>query len=146
MNHLVSELREKREKIIIPTPVLCETLIHADKAAPEWFLRLSRSSAFRIEPFDARAAVELAYAYSGAIKSGDKRAGSTETMAKIKFDRQIVSIAKANKVQIIYSSDGNLKKFAEARGITVIPVWDLPLPPPGSQRGLWDTPDAPAPT
>src|SRR6266853_2686510 len=65
MNFLVSELRERREKIIIPTPVLSEVLIHADKAATDWFLKLSRSSAFRIEPFDARAAVELAYLYSG---------------------------------------------------------------------------------
>ncbi len=83
-----------------------------------------------------RAAVELAIMTAKDIKDGDKRAGSTATMAKLKFDRQIVAIAKVNSGSPIYTNDENLIKFANARDVETIALWDLPLPPEDAQMGL----------
>ena len=45
-------------------------------------------------PFGTRAAVEAAAAHREAMLAGDKREGSSASWAKVKFDRQIVAIAK----------------------------------------------------
>lgn len=139
---LVSELRERREKIIIPTPALSELLVLAEQAGAGYLTKLSKSSVFQIESFDARAAVELAVMTATAKKAGDIRAGSTASMAKIKFDRQIVAIARVHRVSVIYTNDNELRKFAADRGIKAIAVWELPLPPIEVQLPLpWDQPD-----
>lgn len=52
-----------------------------------------------------------------------------ETYAKLKFDRQIVAIAKVVGGTQIYSDDHGLKKVAERAGIDVVRLQDLPLPP-----------------
>ena len=57
-----------------------------------------------------------------------KRGGSGSPWAKIRFDRQIVAIARTNGAKRIYSDDKDLAKFATKLGIEVVPTWDLPLP------------------
>ncbi|HLI10936.1 MAG TPA: PIN domain-containing protein [Alphaproteobacteria bacterium] len=141
VKYLVERLHENREKIIIPAPVLGELLILAERAGAEYFAKIDKSAAFKIEPFDSRAAVELSIITAGAIKAGDKKAGSTATIAKIKFDRQIVAIAKVLGASTIYTNDENLTKFAEANGLTAVAVWDLPLPEQERQATFWDVPE-----
>lgn len=139
INYLVSRLQEKGTKIIIPTPVLAEVLTLAERAGADYFTKIDRSSAFKIEPFEIRAAIELARMTAASIKAGDKREGSSEPWNKIRFDRQIVAIAKINKVSTIYSNDENLKKFATAHGIKVVRIGELPLPPEDAQMAFaWD--------
>ena len=111
IKHLVGTLQESREKIVIPTPALAEVLTHAELAGADYFTKLNRSSAFRIEPFEIRAAIELAQMTSSAINKGDKKDGVSASWSKVKFDRQIVAIAKVNNVSMIYSDDGDLKKI-----------------------------------
>src|SRR5487761_398470 len=60
IDHLIEDLQKSHEKIILPTPVLAEVLVHAAHAGAEYLRRLKQSSSFRIEPFDDRAAVEVA--------------------------------------------------------------------------------------
>lgn len=129
INHLVSGLQKHKEKIIIPTPVLAEVMVRADTAGPDYLGKISKSSAFRIEPFDTRAAIEVAQITAGAIKAGDKRDGVDDIYAKIKYDRQIIGIALANRISTIYADDENLKKHAVKRGITVIGIHELEVPP-----------------
>ena len=139
IKHLVGTLQENREKIIIPTPALAEVLTHADLAGADYFTKLSRSAAFRIEPFGTRAAIELAQMTSSAINKGDKRDKVSATWNKVKFDRQIVAIAKVNKVSMIYSDDENLTKFATAQDISVTMISQLQLPPTEAQMNfVWD--------
>ena len=90
---LVDTLEEQRETIAIPTPALSEVLVHAGDAGPAYPELLNGSRCFRIEPFDERAAVELAAMTREAMAAGDLRAGTDATRAKLKFDRQIVAIA-----------------------------------------------------
>mgnify|MGYP003393269564 CR=1 FL=1 len=130
-----------REKIIIPTPVLSEFLILAGNDGPAYLDKIHKTSNFEIKPFDEMAAIELAAIQVGITnkqsKSEQKRSSATGTWAKIKFDRQIVAIAKANNASAIYSDDDNVKTFAEAQGIKVIKTRELPLPEPEAP-GLFD--------
>jgi len=130
LNFLLKELEKDRIKIIVPTPALSEVLVHAGKAGPEYMNRLKQSSAFEIKSFDDRAAVEVALVIREAIKRGDKRSGVDETWAKVKFDRQIVAIAKVNGASTIYSDDRGVKEFAKQAEITAIGLNELPLPTP----------------
>ena len=136
IKHLVDTLQERRDKIVIPTPVLAEVLTHAGRAGADYFIKLDRSAAFRIESFGSQAAIELARMTASAIKAGDKRGGASAPWNKIKFDRQIVAIAKINNVSMIYSDDRDLAKFSTAQGISVTTVSQLPLPPAEAQMGF----------
>lgn len=126
---LIEELDEARETIIIPTPVLAEFLMLAGKDGPKYLTEINKRSLFRVEPFDERAAIELAAVeLSIRRKTADKRDGAQGTWAKIKFDRQIVTIAKVNGAGKIYSDDEGVEKFARRCGISVVKTWELPLP------------------
>lgn len=136
IEHLINTLSEGGDKIIIPTPVLSEFLVRADAAAAEYLQILDRISAFQIENFDKRAAVELAALNREALDTGDKRTGRDATWAKIKFDRQIVAIAKVAKADCIYSDDDDLKTFGTKAGISVIRLHEIDLPPEERQGNL----------
>jgi predicted nucleic acid-binding protein len=99
---LLKTIEREKSKIIVPTPALSEVLIGAGDAAPQYLDIINRSSRFKIVPFGERAAVEAAAAHREAIGAGDKREGVT-SWAKVKFDRQIVAIAKVEGAHRIYS-------------------------------------------
>ena len=56
--------------------------------------RLSKLAVFRIEPFDTRPAIEVAAMTRNAKAAGSRKGISDATWAKLKFDRQIVAIAR----------------------------------------------------
>jgi predicted nucleic acid-binding protein len=126
---LIETLDRDRDQIIIPAPVLSEFLILAGKDGPKYLNEINRKGIFRVEAFDTRAAVELA-AIELTIKrtKADKRDGAQGTWAKVKFDRQIVTIAKVNRATKIYSDDEGVEKFAKRCGIPVVKTWEMPLP------------------
>lgn len=133
---LVSELEKGKEKIIVPTPALSELLVRAGEAGPEYLDILNKSAAFKIVDFDQRAAVEVAAATREALDAGDKKRGSGSPWAKVKFDRQIIAIARVEGASTIYSDDADIGRFSKNSGITVIRVCDLPLPPQDAQQLL----------
>lgn len=98
---------------------------------------LNSSAHFKIVPFDTRAAIELAQITRVAIDSGDKKAGSSSSWAKVKFDRQIVAIARTEGAQTIYSDDEDIVRCARKLGIEVIGICELSLPPDSLQRELF---------
>lgn len=107
---LLRTLDKAREKVIIPTPALSEVLIGAGDAAPKYLELISSSSRFKIAPFGERAAVEAAAAHREAIRAGDKKEGSP-SWQKVKFDRQIVAIAKVEGATRIYSNDDDIRRY-----------------------------------
>jgi len=133
---LIRTLDERRETVIIPTPALSEVLVHAGDAGPGYLGLLSTTRCFRIEPFDQRAAVELAAMTRDAISAGDLRAGADMTRAKLKFDRQIVAIARTLSETTVYSDDRHIAKIGGLLGLKVIPSHALPLPTPDPQFAL----------
>ena len=71
-----------------------------------------------------------------ALDEGDLRAGMAATRAKLKFDRQILAIARIHEQSTIYSDDDDISKLASKLSIQVIPIHELPLPSDESDRGL----------
>lgn len=122
VNHLISELAEQPAKIIIPTPALGEILVKGGGAAPDWLDTLTKSKHFSVAAFDTLAAVEYAALQAARGKP------NPEPKTKMKFDDQIIAIARVAGANIIYSSDEGLAKKVGA-GLSVIAVHDLPMPP-----------------
>jgi hypothetical protein len=84
---------------------------------------------FVIREFNERAAIELAAVIrraldarrnmDPALDSEIKRDGVEATWAKVNFDRQIVAIAKAEPVSVLYSTDKDVHTFAKLNGGSV---------------------------
>ncbi len=116
VDHLVRTLEEKRTKIIVPTPALSELLVLAGPDGAKYLAEINKRSCFKVSDFDQRAAVEAAIQIRNAMKEGDKRAGIVATWAKVKFDRQIVAIARVEGVETIYSDDGDVERVRKGCG------------------------------
>ena len=130
IENLVRTLEEEKAKIIIPTPAPSELLVVAGPEGAKYLTENNGRSCFKVSDFDQRAAVEAAVQIRSALKQGDKRQGVNATWAKVKFDRQIVAIAKVEGVQKIYSDDADVQKYGKALRNEVKRVDSLPLPPP----------------
>lgn len=134
---LVNKLQKAREKLIVPAPALSEVLVRAGTAASQQIVEyLNKYAVFRIEPFDTRAAIEVAAMTRDAIAKKAKRGSSDATWAKIKYDRQIVAIAKISGSNTIYSDDGDIKNIAKLSNINVVGLADLPFPDEDRQGTL----------
>jgi len=138
INFLIRTLSKARTTILIPTPVLAEILIRAGGATDEYLNVLNHSSVFNIADFDQKAAVEHAQITAQHLAaSGRKAITPQETWAKMKFDWQIVAIAKVNGVTKIYADDNDdLKRAAGIAGIAVEHTWELPIAPEDKQGAL----------
>lgn len=124
---LVAKLQKAKETILVPTPALSEVLVHADEAGPRYLHILHHTARLRIVPFGERAAVELAAMTRAALEKGDLRAGTSATRAKLKFDRQIIAIARVEGETTIYSDDGDMKSLVAGTEIAVVQTSELPL-------------------
>jgi hypothetical protein len=111
----ISETRDN--KIILPTPALAEFMLLAADRWIEYLTIIRRKAIFEIAGFDDPETIELVEHW---LKFGDGKklkAGTPETWAKLKYDRQIAAIAVTRRVERIYSTDVDLKKFAERLNI-----------------------------
>lgn len=98
---------------------------------------LQRFTVFRVESFDTRAAIEAAAMTRDYLTSRERKRGtSNATWTKIKFDRQIVAIAKVHGAKTIYSDDRDIGQIAARVKIEVVGLNDLPLPPEDAQLGF----------
>ena len=81
------------------------------------------------------AAIELSMLIDPDLQS-NKKLDATTTRAKIKFDRQVVAIAKARGADRIYTVDHGLADRARKNGITAVMTWELPIPQTAAQFDL----------
>ena len=95
---------------------------------PKLLTELNGSRWFRIESFDATAAVELGSRTAKAIAARDKWEGLQADHTKIKFDRQIMTIAMVNGATEIVSNDANLVALGRRWSFPVRGIHELPLP------------------
>jgi predicted nucleic acid-binding protein len=134
---LVKELDKSKTQIIIPTPALSEILVRVGAAESQKILeKIDKAYVFRIEPFDTKAAIEVAAMTRAALGEGDKKGGSSDVWHKVKFDRQIVAIARVHRATTIYSDDKNIRTIAKAVNIQTIGLAALLLPPRTAQGEL----------
>ncbi len=106
--------------------------MHARNAMHPYLEVLNGQAAFRIAPFDQKAAIEAALAMSDANRRGGFRvdaANPDTSRTKIKFDRQIVAIAKAEGAKAVYSDDVDVHSYAKLAGLDAYRTVDLDLPP-----------------
>lgn len=130
IDYLVATIQKTGDRIVVPTPALSELLVKAGDAGPKYLDIVARSKFFRVAEFGERAAVEAAALHREAKAGGDKRGTTPEAdWAKVKFDRQIVAIARVVGAKVIYTNDGQLAKHAKAAGIDACGLDDLPAPP-----------------
>lgn len=132
---LLSRLRKAKESILVPTPVLSEVLMIADSSVSDLVDKINQFSAFEVVPFDQIAAIELA---DIARNEPGKKRDKTTTYAKLKYDRQIVAIAKVRSATQILSDDASLAALGKKLGIEVLGIADLPLPDKSRQPDLLD--------
>lgn len=128
IDFLISDLHGKGERIRVPAPALSELLVRTGHSTQQIINELTRSPRFQVEPFDTKAAIEVAIMAREAQKSGAKRGQSTATWAKVKYDRQIIGTAKAINASVIYSEDIDLRSLAASHGLTAKSIADCPLP------------------
>jgi predicted nucleic acid-binding protein len=136
--YLVEGLERSATRIVIPTPALSEILVRAGTRGSQQIVEtLDKSRIFKIEPFDTLAAIEVATMTREALDEGDKRKGLEATWAKVKYDRQIVAIAKVHGATVIYSDDRDVAVLGAKAGLQVIGFSELPLPPEDPQVDMF---------
>lgn len=136
LTHFLGRVEKAKAKLIIPTPALAEYLVYADQAALDSIEILERKTFILIAPFDRAAAYECSQLDAAAIGRGDKRDGRKDAWQKVKIDRQIVAIGKANGTQAFLSDDSGVEAAAKRIGIRTMNVRDLELPVTQSQLKL----------
>lgn len=145
LEHLLAVLDKKNGVVIIPTPSISEFLVAADQASHDLMEILQNKSSVRLCPFDLAAAYECSQINAAALGRGNKRDGAKHDKAwqHIKFDRQIVAIAKCNGAQLIISNDEGVRNCAKRLGISALSVSELDFPDHARQAKIpLETPSA----
>lgn len=148
VEHLIGEIDKSGEKVAIPTPALSEVLVRGGLGDAQRIIEIvNRKRVFSIESFDQRAAIEVAMMLRHELQEGTLK-DATTTWAKLKFDRQIVAIAKVCKATAMYSEDDDIHRLAERSNIPCYRVRDLEIPPEDEQLDMLkdraDDPNPPA--
>ncbi|HMS78113.1 MAG TPA: PIN domain-containing protein [Burkholderiaceae bacterium] len=138
----LEQLYETSSKIVIPSPALAEFLVGTGEATADWLQVLERRSAVVVGNFDRRAAYEFSLIHRALRDSdGAKRAsGEAEAWQRVKFDRQIVAIARVAQATKIVSNDSGLRNTAAHVGIKACTIEELPIPPEALQLHLKGVP------
>jgi hypothetical protein len=136
LEHLLDQVSASGGRIIIPTPAFAEFLVGVDDSAADWINELDRKQAIYVAPFDRRSAFECSLLDKAAINRGDKKGGSDKTWQAIKFDRQIVAIARVNQAQVIVINDRGVRSTATSAGMRALRIAELELPESAKQLPL----------
>ncbi|MDN7473470.1 type II toxin-antitoxin system VapC family toxin [Burkholderia multivorans] len=135
INHLIGTLSSSRQRVLIPTPVLAEYLVQGGPDKDKRLNIFASSRVFVVAAFDQRSAIECALLEDGDSRN-NKRLSDNETKAKVKFDRQIIAIAKVHGALTIYTGDTNLAKRATDNGLNAVLTWEVPLPTTAAQMSF----------
>lgn len=135
VRYLLERISAQEGIAIIPTPALTELLMRAGSATTQILETLQRTHRAQIAAFDQRSAIECAALLARPVGKRTRRE-PTASWAKVKFDHQIVAIAKVHGATQIYSDDQDLKTLGARAGMEVLGVWDLPARPEDPQGKL----------
>ena len=113
---LIRTLSAENAKVIVPTPALAEVLTHVADAGQTLMEKINRSACFQVRPFDDKASIELARILG-------KNVGGIRDI--LRFDRQIVAIARVSGASILYADDESITAFAAECGIPAKRLKDL---------------------
>jgi hypothetical protein len=128
VNFLIQRLNAAKEQLLIPTPIISEFLIKAGPNRFEYIQKFIAAKNLLPANFDHKAAIELALLNDPDLNSMKSLEGNL-TAAKIRFDRQVVAIAKSSGASCVYAGDNNLAGCARDNGMKAVMTWELPEPP-----------------
>lgn len=126
---MLSSLEEQGAEVMIPSTVLAEILCASRINQESALNTLNQETVFRIVGFGQKAAEEF-----GKLFRGYNRTSTDRNV--LKFDLQILAIAKTEAVDVIYSSDSGLQKQAQKIGIKTYSFQTLPRPPRPAQASF----------
>jgi predicted nucleic acid-binding protein len=139
IHFLIDETKKSRGRLIIPAPAFSEFSVHAK---PEEIRLLLEEKIFRVAPFDTRAALECGAIFKGWLagqpKESPKPKDKDSSRPKIKFDMQIISIAKTTNTALLITNDRQLRTIATQYGIHVKTVEDIALPDAARQIDMFN--------
>ena len=130
---LLKDLSDAAIRVVVPTPVLAELLVSVGPGKAQLLGQINQSTAFSVAAFDQIAAIECACLNDPTLA---KKLGPKDTKAKVKFDRQILAIAKVAGAHTLYTDDKRLIARATANGLKTVRMQDLPVPPEPPQGEL----------
>jgi hypothetical protein len=136
---LIDDLEKQQARIIVPTPALSEIMVQAGvQAGQNWLAIMNKSKVFKVVPFDAKSAIEVAIMAGHTVKGEAAKEATRETYAKLKYDRQIVAIAHTEAATVFYTDDRRQQNLAKRLGMTVRGLADLPIPTEWAQPSLFE--------
>lgn len=125
---LINDTRSARGRLIIPSPALAEFSV---RASDEELAFLHSQPIFKIAPFDAITAIECGLLIRNVFATESKK-----DRQKIKFDLQILAIAKAQGARRLVTNDDQLRKRAIRFDIQGVDLADIPIPESERQMPL----------
>lgn len=131
--YLLQRLDEDRAEIVIPMPAVAELLTVASRDPSDVLALIDTQARFQLADFDRRAAIECGIMLRSALPKAAR--GATSRIA-VKFDAQILAIAKVAGASILYTDDDRLQSQARLAGITAVGFWSLPVRPADPQGAL----------
>jgi predicted nucleic acid-binding protein len=129
LTFLLETLDDERTHIVLPTPVLTELLASARTDVSATLGVLNGLARIRVEGFGQRAAIECAEMLRRTARGKGPK-------SKVKFDHQIVAIAKVVGAVVVYSDDHDVKALCAREGLVCKGVWDLSPRPVDPQASL----------
>lgn len=113
---LIERIDSIKGVVVLPAPVIAEYLLGIDRSSYQLHLdMLNGFKCIEVSPFDQIAAIECAMLVTNQeLKQMDPDA----KMAKLKFDRQILSVALASGAKEIWTHDKQLFKRSQLVGLT----------------------------
>ena len=133
LQQLVAELDRDRAELAIPTPVLAEIFSAAGRDPAAILADLSGRSGVLVLPFSEREAIECGLLLREMLPV-EARQGRPRQL--VKFDAQIVAIAKTAGASMILTTDAGLAAAAKRAGIAAPSLWDFPMPLSDAQGAL----------
>jgi predicted nucleic acid-binding protein len=127
IEHLSAQLEGQRARIVIPTPVLAEVLVKSLNDAENVVQTLREASRIELAHFGAPAAIEAALMLNRHLPRKSER-DKEWSKHRLKFDLQILAIAKVEGVVAIYTNDEGLLRRAKAEGLKAFSLRDLAAP------------------
>ncbi|MDR0564232.1 MAG: PIN domain-containing protein [Azoarcus sp.] len=128
----VNAIKKARGQILIPAPVFAEFAV---KANEDEIQEILNDRTFVIADFNKKSALECSFILRNELV---KKRNKKENKIKVKFDVQILSIAKANEAEVLITDDTHLINLASKHGVLTKTVNNLPPPDP-VQEYLFDS-------
>lgn len=134
---LIADLEKGGSTIVVSTPALSEIMVRSGvQAGQSWAAIMRASKIFTLVPFDEKSAIEVALMAGHSVRGERAPDPDAGTHAKLKYDRQIVAVAKTEGATAFYTDDKSQRNLATRLGMSVKGLADCIVPTQVAQTPL----------